>query len=73
MTNVGHFVSRWKRRKIAYMWRTHGSPHLLLIRFGIPHLYVSFAGYLCYAYRSRGSKVWSTGVLYSRHRVWRER
>lgn len=42
-----------------------------LIRWGIPHLYVSYAGWLCYAYQ-RG-RIWHTGVLYKRHRVWRER
>ncbi len=41
-----------------------------LIALGVPHLYVSYAGYLCFAYRRRD--VWHTGVLWSR-RVWRER
>lgn len=41
-----------------------------LTALGIPHLYVSYAGYLCYAFRRR--RMWHTGVL-CRHRVWRER
>lgn len=43
---------------------------LLFTRLGWPHLYISFAGYVCYAYR-RG-RTWHTGILINR-KLWRER
>lgn len=42
-----------------------------LIRLGVPHLYVSYAGYLCFAYK-RGI-VWHTGIVGRGYKVWRER
>lgn len=55
---------------MALLRRAYDNLRHPLSALGIPHPYISYSGYLCWARRE--GRVWHTRVLWDR-RVWRER